>query len=313
MDGGSTSEYKIGSVDRENNVDLNESKNKSNKNPDSKNDSKYNDSDTNLPDNHKQSEYKQPLAWAKKHHVAFSAEQVSHHPPISAFYAENIDKKIQFNGQIWTKSKFLGLSICVHNIGQGVVSLSGGPGKGEEYVVTFPSGYGRSILSIPWIELGGQCEIRCAKTGYTATVDFHTKPFYGGKLHRTTTKVYGPTDKRNACVVLDGEWNGSIKYSSGGKGVFIDTTSIPIYRKYVRRMEKQGAVESRKMWARVTNALQSNNIDEASDGKNSLEEKQRNDRAKREVDGVVWENKLFSKVDDLWIFKNSLSKRLNDK
>lgn len=38
---------------------------------------------------------------------------------VSAFYAECINKKIQFNAHIWTKSKFLGMSIGVHNIGQG--------------------------------------------------------------------------------------------------------------------------------------------------------------------------------------------------
>lgn len=54
----------------------------------------------------------------------------------------------------------------------------------EEYVFTLPSAYARSILTIPWVELGGKVSISCAKTGYSATVTFHTKPFYGGKVHR---------------------------------------------------------------------------------------------------------------------------------
>lgn len=55
---------------------------------------------------------------------------------------------------------------------------------GEEYVFTLPSAYARSILTVPWVELGGKVNITCAKTGYAATVTFHTKPFYGGKVHR---------------------------------------------------------------------------------------------------------------------------------
>lgn len=39
---------------------------------------------------------------------------------VSAFYAECYNKRIQFNAHIWTKSKFLGMSIGVHNIGQGM-------------------------------------------------------------------------------------------------------------------------------------------------------------------------------------------------
>lgn len=54
----------------------------------------------------------------------------------------------------------------------------------EEYVFTLPSAYARSILTIPWVELGGKVNITCARTGYSATVTFHTKPFYGGKVHR---------------------------------------------------------------------------------------------------------------------------------
>ena len=42
---------------------------------------------------------------------------------VSAFYAECLRKKIQFNAHIWTKSKFLGMSIGVHNIGQGKTLL----------------------------------------------------------------------------------------------------------------------------------------------------------------------------------------------
>jgi len=59
---------------------------------------------------------------------------------VSAFYAEHYNKKITFAAHVWTKSKFLGLSIGVHNIGEGVVTLVD---RSEEYIVTFPNGYGR--------------------------------------------------------------------------------------------------------------------------------------------------------------------------
>lgn len=110
-----------------------------------------------------------PVPWCKSDQLTFVSEQVSHHPPsefftflfcnyllidffltltVSAFYAEHYNKKISFSAHVWTKSKFLGLSIGVHNIGQGIVTLCD---LNEEYIVTFPNGYGRSILSVPWI------------------------------------------------------------------------------------------------------------------------------------------------------------------
>ena len=60
--------------------------------------------------------------------------------PVSAFYSEHYNKRISLDGYIWTKSKFLGLSIGVHMIGQCVLSVLD---YDEEYTLTFPSGYGR--------------------------------------------------------------------------------------------------------------------------------------------------------------------------
>lgn len=39
------------------------------------------------------------------------SEQVSHHPPISAFHAESLKKEFQFHGSIYPKLKFWGKSV----------------------------------------------------------------------------------------------------------------------------------------------------------------------------------------------------------
>uniref|UniRef100_A0A8C5RXW9 Oxysterol-binding protein n=1 Tax=Laticauda laticaudata TaxID=8630 RepID=A0A8C5RXW9_LATLA len=184
-----------------------------------------------------------PVPWVSPNNVTFVAEQVSHHPPISAFYAECSRKKIQFNAHIWTKSKFLGMSIGVHNIGQGCVSCLD---YDEHYILTFPNGYARSILTVPWIELGGECNISCSKTGYNANIIFHTKPFYGGKKHKVTAEIFSPNDKKSICSI-EGEWNGTMyaKYATGENVVFIDTKKMPIIKKKVRKLEDQEEYESR--------------------------------------------------------------------
>jgi hypothetical protein len=68
----------------------------------------------------------------------------------------------------------------------------------------------RSILTIPWIELGGSVTITCAKTGYSANVEFLTKPFYGGKRNRITADVLQPNDKK-PFLSITGEWNGRME------------------------------------------------------------------------------------------------------
>lgn len=51
--------------------------------------------------------------------VRFVAEQVSHHPPVSGFYCECRERKMCVSAHVWTKSKFMGMSIGVSMVGEG--------------------------------------------------------------------------------------------------------------------------------------------------------------------------------------------------
>ncbi|XP_056671124.1 oxysterol-binding protein-related protein 9 isoform X6 [Monodelphis domestica] len=249
-----------------------------------------------------------PVPWGSKNCVTFVAEQVSHHPPISAFYAECFNKRIQFNAHIWTKSKFLGMSIGVHNIGQGCVSCLD---HDEHYILTFPNGYGRSILTVPWVELGGECTISCSKTGYSANIVFHTKPFYGGKKHRITAEIFPPNDKKSFCSI-EGEWNGVMyaKYATGENTVFIDTKKMPIVKKKVRKLEDQDEYESRCLWKDVTYNLKIRDIDAATEAKHRLEERQRAEARERKEKDIQWETRLFHEDGECWVYDEPLLKRL---
>uniref|UniRef100_A0A8C3RV68 Oxysterol-binding protein n=2 Tax=Chelydra serpentina TaxID=8475 RepID=A0A8C3RV68_CHESE len=249
-----------------------------------------------------------PIPWVTKNSVTFVAEQVSHHPPISAFYAECFSKRIQFNAHIWTKSKFLGMSIGVHNIGQGCVTCLD---YDEHYILTFPNGYGRSILTVPWIELGGECSISCSKTGYNASIIFHTKPFYGGKKHRITAEIFSPNDKKSFCSI-EGEWNGVMyaKYATGESVVFIDTKKMPTIKKKVKKLEDQEEYESRCLWKDVTYNLKIRDIDAATDAKHRLEERQRAEARARKERETSWETRLFHEDGECWVYDEPLLKRL---
>ncbi|XP_047230731.1 oxysterol-binding protein-related protein 9 isoform X2 [Girardinichthys multiradiatus] len=249
-----------------------------------------------------------PVPGSSPNSVCFVAEQVSHHPPISAFYAEGLSKKIQFNAHIWTKSKFLGMSIGVHNIGQGCVSCLE---HDEHYILTFPNGYGRSILTVPWVELGGECNISCSKSGYSANIVFHTKPFYGGKKHRITAEIFAPNDKKSFCSI-EGEWNGVMyaKLATGENMAFIDTKKMGIIKKKVRKLEDQLEYESRRLWRDVTLNLKLKDIDAATEAKHRLEEKQRAEARERKEKEQQWETRLFHEDGECWVYDEPLLKRL---
>ncbi|XP_017867376.1 PREDICTED: oxysterol-binding protein-related protein 9 isoform X2 [Drosophila arizonae] len=250
-----------------------------------------------------------PVPWCRRDQLTFLAEQVSHHPPISAFYAEHYNKKITFTAHVWTKSKFLGLSIGVHNIGEGVVTLVD---RSEEYIVTFPNGYGRSILTVPWIELGGSVEIKCPQTGYYANVEFLTKPFYGGKRNKVTAEIYSPNDKK-PFVSIAGEWSGLMEAKWHDKNkteVFVDVNRIPIFKKQVRPIVEQDEYESRRVWKEVTAGLKFNDIERATNAKFVVEQQQRDQAKVRKEYDLAWEHKHFKPVGDNWIYTKPLSQRM---
>ncbi|XP_032454635.1 oxysterol-binding protein-related protein 9 isoform X1 [Nasonia vitripennis] len=250
-----------------------------------------------------------PIPWCNENQLTFVAEQVSHHPPVSAFYAEHPTKKISFGAHVWTKSKFLGLSIGVHNVGKGWVNVHR---HDEEYVLTFPNGYARSILTVPWIELGGATTIVCARTGYQANIEFLTKPFYGGKRNRITCQVSGPGDKK-PFLTINGDWNGAMeaKWTDGKTEIFADVREQRIEKKMVKPMSEQDEDESRKVWREVTMGLRINDMDKATAAKCAIEQKQRDDVRYRKENNIGWQTKLFKETKDGgWMYTSPLEMRM---
>ncbi|XP_078084314.1 oxysterol-binding protein-related protein 11 isoform X4 [Mustelus asterias] len=243
------------------------------------------------------------------YHLRFVAEQVSHHPPVSGFYVECEEKNMCANTHVWTKSKFMGMSIGVVMIGEGLLCLLE---HGEEYTFTLPCAYARSILTVPWVELGGKVNVNCAKTGYSAAITFHTKPFYGGKLHRVTAEVKHNSTNTVVCRV-QGEWNGLLEFTyNNGSSKIVDVTKLPVTKKRVRPTEKQGPFESRRLWQRVTEALRISNIEKATEHKSLLEERQRSEARHRAETETPWQTKYFHQEGDGWIYDKPLWRSTRD-
>lgn len=91
---------------------------------------------------------------------------------VSAFFFECPEKQLSINAHIWTKSKFMGMSVGVNLIGD--ITLIIGNVR-ESYSLAMPSAYARSILTDPWVELGGRVNISSPETGCQAAIVFHTK------------------------------------------------------------------------------------------------------------------------------------------
>lgn len=234
--------------------------------------------------------------------IKFSAEQVSHHPPVSAFFFECPEKQLSINAHIWTKSKFMGMSVGVNLVGDITLVL----GKVQEsYSLAMPSAYARSILTEPWVELGGRVNISSPESGCQAVIVFHTKPFYGGKLHRVTAEV---KNSSNATLMrVQGEWDSVLEFThtNGGQEI-LDVNNIPVVcAKRVRPLSQQAPNESRRLWLDVSVALARGDVETATSHKRALEEQQRKDERERAACNTTFPTRLFSSpAPDHWVYNH---------
>lgn len=66
------------------------------------------------------------------------AEQVSHHPPVTAFRLKNKEKKVELNGHFAQKTSFSGKSIMVKQVGHAIIKVITPQGEEESYLITLP-------------------------------------------------------------------------------------------------------------------------------------------------------------------------------
>jgi hypothetical protein len=111
----------------------------------------------------------------------FVAEQVSHHPPISAFFYAIPEANIFVNGEMRPKSKFLGNSAA--SIMEGGTTIRTLNFPNESYFITFPNVYAKGLLfGTMLMELGDTATVKCEAIDLTCDLEFTTK-VYNSSIH----------------------------------------------------------------------------------------------------------------------------------
>jgi hypothetical protein len=102
----------------------------------------------------------------------FMGEQVSHHPPVSAFIVKNDQEKIFFECNLSFGVKFGGNHVSIVTDGNGVIHCA----KHNEIYELPRRTPDMVIKNVVWgtkkIFWSGEVQITCAKTGYTANMRF---------------------------------------------------------------------------------------------------------------------------------------------
>ncbi|TRY77596.1 hypothetical protein DNTS_024420, partial [Danionella cerebrum] len=236
----------------------------------------------------------------------YIAEQVSHHPPVSAFYISNKKDGFSISGSILAKSKFYGNSLSAILDGKArLLFLS----RDEEYIITMPYAHCKGILyGTMTLELGGKITIECEKTQCYTELEFKLKPFLGSScnVNQISGKIRMGED---ILATVDGHWDNKVlltEKKTGHQEVLwnpgADIRSQRLKRRVVT-MDQQEPFESQRLWRHVTRAITDRDQNRATLEKSVLEEAQRQearDRAER-----PWNPRLFSLATDSneWHYK----------
>ncbi|KAI0820636.1 Oxysterol-binding protein [Trametes gibbosa] len=231
----------------------------------------------------------------------YIAEQVSHHPPISAFYYVSPANKVAVIGELRPKSKFLGNSVSTTMEGENRVYLLGRPDD-KEYVISMPNMYARGILwGKMFLELGDSCTAKNEQTGHFADLQFKTKGYFSG----TYNAIQGRIRRRNTETgEISGKWSAVMEYKSskGERRVLFDATKDGqnVAPKWVAPEEEQETNESRRLWSRLTRAIVGKDMDAATEAKTAVEETQREARRHMDGRGEVHVPRFFQERGGRW-------------
>ncbi|XP_037132608.1 oxysterol-binding protein-related protein 1 isoform X2 [Syngnathus acus] len=130
------------------------------------------------------------------------SEQVSHHPPVSAFHAEGLEEDFVFHGSICPKIKFWGKSIEAEP--KGVITLEL-PKYNEAYTWTNPTCCVHNIIvGQLWIEQYGSVEVVNHKTGERCSMTFRPCGLFAKELHKVEGYILDKS-KRKLCAIY-GKW-----------------------------------------------------------------------------------------------------------
>ncbi|KAG7087618.1 Oxysterol binding protein [Marasmius oreades] len=229
-------------------------------------------------------------------------EQVSHHPPITAYVIHNKTKGIKLVGHNAQKTSFSSGSIIVKQIGHAILTVELPSGGTAKYLVTLPKLRIDGVwYGSPYIELSETSYI--ISQSHFCTIEYKGKGYFTGKSHSfkatlSPTPGHGGASKEHT---IEGTWHTTSKYASGprsGQG-FHDVTGP---KEEVTAIGgnadgTMGPFETRELWKYVAKGIREGDFETASKEKSKIENEQRQRRKDEVAAGTSWKLTHFEHID----------------
>lgn len=231
------------------------------------------------------------------------SEQVSHHPPATAYCVRNEKTGVQLEGYNAQKATFKS-TIIVKQIGHAVLTVPAPDGKKETYLITLPGLHIEGLIfGAPFVELDGTSFI-ASSTGYTSRIDYSGKGWLSGKKNSVTATLHPTGKDKDVLFNVTGQWNKNFEIYEGPAKKNSKTTLVGTYDAVatsqaefrVAPAAEQHPLESRRAWAKVAAAIQKGDMDATGHEKGKIEQAQRATRTKERAEDRAWERRYFSAV-----------------
>ncbi|KAM9902075.1 hypothetical protein OXX79_004156 [Metschnikowia pulcherrima] len=233
------------------------------------------------------------------------SEQVSHHPPVTAYAILNEKNNTTLQGYNGVKATISATSINVKQYGHAILEFKH---LNETYLITLPPLHIEGlIVASPFVELEGTSYIQ-SSSGYLTVIDYAGRGYFSGKKNSFKARIYtdklASAHKEKALATISGQWSGksyigkgSHTPSSSSSELFYNAAEKTPEHLVVKPIEEQHRLESRKAWQKVAAATKAGNYDLISKEKSLIENEQRELRKQEKESGAPWKVRWFDSVD----------------
>ncbi|XP_074267921.1 oxysterol-binding protein-related protein 3A-like [Silene latifolia] len=250
---------------------------------------------------------------ANHHGISFLAEQVSHHPPMSAGHSEN--EHFAYDCTSKLKTKFLGNSVDVYPVGRTRVTLKR-DGVVLELVPPLTK-VNNLIFGRTWVDSPGEMIMTNLTTGDKVVLYFQPCGWFGAGRYEVDGYVYDANEEPK--ILMTGKWNESMSYQpcdADGEPLpgtelkevwhLADTPKNDKFQ-YTHFAHKINSFDTapKKLLASDSRlrpdrfSLEMGDLSKAGAEKSSLEERQRAEKKNREAHGVKFSPKWFDLTEEV--------------
>lgn len=229
-------------------------------------------------------------------------EQVSHHPPVTAYFLENKSQGLSYEGHCAQKTSFSGRTIVVKQVGHALLRVALPDGNTETYLITLPKLKIEGLwFGMPYVELSDHSYIQ-ASHGLTTTINYSGKGYFSGKSHTFSATIGPGPSSASPLYTIEGTWTATsnfVKPSKGGKeGQLFLNAAMERTPITVKDLAEQNEFESRKVWKDTADGIRRGDFEAASLAKTALENAERQKRKDEQASGTSFQLRLFAKLED---------------